>query len=88
MSLSRGMVFGILALHARKILWLEAANNNRTLAGLDLASIEALQKRLAEKVSIGALIALKAKARGVTVSTVPTDAKVYDMSNWHEAGIL
>lgn len=88
MSLSRGMVFGILDLHARKILWLEAANNNRTLAGLDLASIEALQKRLAEKISIGALIALKAKARGVTVSTVPTDAKVYDMSNWHEAGIL
>lgn len=66
-NLSKGLVFGLLDVEKREIIWLEMPFTAQTLRGADATSIEALLHKLQAKLSIGELLDMKAKAQHLTV---------------------
>lgn len=66
-NLSKGLVFGVLNVPKREIVWLEMPFTSQTMRGADGNVIEALLHRLETKLSIGALLDIKAKAQKLAV---------------------
>ncbi len=66
-NLSKGLIFGVLDVAKREIIWLEMPFTAQTLRGADSASIEALLHKLEAKLSIGQLLDMKVKAQNLTV---------------------
>ena len=73
-NLSKGLVFGVLDVPKREIIWLEMPFTSQTLKGADQESIEALLQRLKNKLSVGELLDMKAKAQGLTPVKTPEEA--------------
>lgn len=65
-NLSKGLVFGVLDVAKREIIWLEMAFTSQTIHNADSKSIEAILRRLEEKLSVGELLDMKAKAQHLT----------------------
>ncbi len=65
-NLSKGLVFGVLNVAKREIIWLEMPFTAQTLKGADSTSVEALLHKLEAQLSIGQLLDMKAKAQGLT----------------------
>ncbi|MBR5435444.1 MAG: hypothetical protein IK120_01105 [Muribaculaceae bacterium] len=70
-NLSKGLVFGVLDVKKREIIWLEMPFTSQTVGGLDCDLVRALLNRLENKISIGDLLALKAQAQSLTVVDNP-----------------
>jgi len=66
-NLSKGLVFGVLDVAAREIFWLEMPFMGQIVEDADLNSVEALLRRLKEKLSIGQLLDLKREAQGLVL---------------------
>ena len=66
-NLSKGLVFGILDVAAREIVWLEMPFMGQTVLDADQKSIETLLLRLKEKLSVGQLLDLKREAQQLTL---------------------
>ena len=66
-NLSKGLIFGVLDVAKREIIWLEMPFTAQTLRGADSISIEALLHKLETKLSIGQLLDMKAKAQNLTL---------------------
>ncbi len=81
-NLSKGMVFGVLDVAAREIYWLEMPFMGQTVHDLDLKTMEALLKRLKEKLSIGQLLDLKREAQGLTLVDTPEKADEVYTYEW------
>ena len=64
-NLSKGLVFGVLDVTRREIIWLEMPFTSQTLRGADATSIEALLHKLEAKLSVGQLLDMKAKAQNL-----------------------
>lgn len=62
-NIAKGLVFGILDVEKREIVWLEMPFTSQTLKGCDSTTVEALLTRLANKLSVGELLSLKASAQ-------------------------
>lgn len=80
-NLSKGLVFGVLDIAKREIIWLEMPFTSQIVHYADSKSIEALLRRLEEKISIGELLELKAKGQNLKLaeSSVGADeAYTYD----------
>ena len=73
-NLSKGLVFGVLDVAKREIIWIEMPFTAQTLRGADSASIESLLHRLQTKLSIGQLLDMKAKAQALTIVEKAEDA--------------
>ena len=73
-NLSKGLVFGVLDVAKREIIWLEMPFTAQTLRGADAASIEALLQRLAAKLSVGQLLEMKAAAQSLAFTQKAEDA--------------
>ena len=73
-NLSKGLVFGVLDVAKREIIWLEMPFTAQTMKGADGASIEALLHKLETKLSIGQLLDMKAKAQNLTLVENVEDA--------------
>lgn len=73
-NLSKGLVFGVLDVTKREIIWLELSFTSQTVRGLDSASIEALLHKLEAKLSIGQLLDIKAQAQHLTKVETPDEA--------------
>ena len=73
-NLSKGLVFGVLDVAKREIIWLEMPFTAQTLRGADAASIEALLHKLETKLSVGELLDIKAKAQNLTLAENAEDA--------------
>ena len=65
-NLSKGLVFGVLEVAKREIIWLEMPFTSQTLRGASGEVVEALLHRLETKLSVGELLEIKAKAQGLT----------------------
>lgn len=65
-NLNKGLVFGVLNVRKKEIVWLEMPFTSQTIKGCDTVSVEALLKRLEEKISIGELLKIKAEAQNLT----------------------
>ena len=64
-NLSKGLVFGILDVAKREIIWLEMPFTSQTIRGADTTSIEALLHKLEAKLSIGELLDMKVKGQNL-----------------------
>ena len=73
-DLSKGLVFGVLDVAKREIIWLEMPFTAQTLRGADSKSIEALLHKLESKLSVGELLEIKAKAQGLTIVEESSEA--------------
>ncbi|WP_118974181.1 hypothetical protein [Taibaiella koreensis] len=77
-SVAKGLVFGVLDVTAREIIWLEMTFSGQMVQNLDRKGVTALLAKLNNKLSVGALLQLKAGAQGMTlVEHLPAD-EVYD----------
>ena len=65
-NLSKSLVFGVLDVAKREIIWLEMPFTAQTMRGVNSESIEALLHKLESKLSIGELLDMKAKAQSLT----------------------
>lgn len=66
-NLAKGLVFGVLDVEAREIYWLEMPNDGQVAMDGNLKSVEALLRKLKEKLSIGQLLDLKREAQNLTL---------------------
>ena len=73
-NLSKGLVFGVLDVVQREIIWLEMPFMGQTVRNLDLKTVAAMVQRLREKLSIGQLLDLKREAQGLTLVDDPDKA--------------
>ena len=73
-DLSKGLVFGVLDVAKREIIWLEMPFTAQTMRGADGASIEALLHKLESKLTIGQLLDMKVKAQSLTLVENAEDA--------------
>ena len=64
-NLSKGLVFGVLDVEKREIIWLEMPFTSQTLRGADSVSAEALLSKLEAKLTIGELLDWKAMAQNL-----------------------
>lgn len=66
-NLTKGLVFGVLDVARREIIWLEMPFTEQTLRGANSESVEALLHKLEAKLSVGELVEMKAKAQNLTI---------------------
>ena len=64
-NLSKGLVFGVLDIRKREIIWLEMPFMGQTLRSLSTLNIEAMLERLKKKLKLGELLKMKAEAQGL-----------------------
>lgn len=81
-TLAKGLLFGVLDVARRTIIWLEQTFNGQIGANLDLRNVEAMLSKLEAKTTVGNILALKARAQGLKIVGTPSAAdEVYD-SAW------
>lgn len=76
-SLQKGLVFGVLKVKEREIVWLEVSFGGQTVLSLDTQAIEKYLDKLDAKTTVGELLAVKAQAQGLTVVDMPEADEVY-----------
>ena len=81
-NLSKGLIFGVLDVAKREIIWLEMPFTAQTLRGADSISIEALLHKLETKLSIGQLLDMKAQAQNLTLVENAEDADEVYTYEW------
>ena len=64
-DLSKGLVFGVLDVSKREIIWLEMPFTAQTLRGASTTAVEALLRKLENKLKVGQLLDMKAEAQGL-----------------------
>jgi len=66
-SLSKGLVFGVLDVEKREIIWLEMTFSGQNIQTLDINGVTALIKKLDSKMKIGNLLEIKAKSQNLKI---------------------
>lgn len=85
-NLSKGLVFGVLDVEKRQIIWLEMPFTAQNIRGADSKSVEALLRKLESRLSVGRLLEIKAKAQGLSIVGNADDAdEKYDYE-WAKTG--
>lgn len=79
-NVSKGLVFGILEVATREIIWMEIPFEGQVANNLDLRTVKGLLAKLDSKLSVGRLLALKAEAQKMTLVDNSEEAdEVYTM---------
>ena len=73
-NLSKGLVFGVLDVEKREIVWLEMPFTSQTIRGADSMSAEALLSKLETKLTIGELLDWKAMAQNLEPAATAQEA--------------
>lgn len=66
-NVSKGLVFGVLDVEKREIIWLEMTFSGQNIQTLDTNGVEALMKKLDAKMKIGNLLEIKAKSQNLEI---------------------
>lgn len=75
---TKGLVFGVLDVLNREIIWLEMTFGGQVVQGLDYKGVQAMLLKLKSKLTIGQLLSLKAEAQNLQVVDKDAD-EVYDV---------
>ena len=86
-NLSKGLVFGVLDVSKREIIWLEMPFTAQTLRGADSKSVETLLRKLQARLSVGALLDIKAQAQGLKTVENADEADEKYTYEWAMLGI-
>ncbi|AXT52722.1 hypothetical protein D1818_18535 [Aquimarina sp. BL5] len=81
-SLTKGLVFGILDVKAREIVWLEMSYTGQIVQNLDMKGVEALLTKLDSKLNIGYLLELKAEAQNLEIVSDEKEADEVYTRKW------
>ena len=81
-NLSKGLVFGVLDVTKREIIWLEMPFTAQTMRGANSKAIEALLHKLEAKLSVGELIDMKVKAQNLILVEKAEDADEVYTYEW------
>lgn len=85
-SLQKGLLFGILDVENKEIIWLEVPFQGQVANDLSLETVKALLSKLQSKTTIGNLLALKAEVQNLELVTNKSLAdEVYDLQ-WASQG--
>ncbi|MBJ2125086.1 hypothetical protein [Flavobacterium sp. IB48] len=76
-NVAKGLVFGVLDVAKREIVWLEMTFGGQVVGGLDFKGVQALLSKLNSKLNIGSLLQLKAEAQGLTITENEIADEVY-----------
>ncbi|TDX12455.1 hypothetical protein [Flavobacterium sp. S87F.05.LMB.W.Kidney.N] len=76
-NVAKGLVFGVLDVAKREIVWLEMTFGGQVVGGLDFKGVQALLSKLNSKLNIGSLLQLKAEAQGLTITEDQNADEVY-----------
>lgn len=76
-GLAKGMVFGVLDVAAREVVWLEMPFQGQVVQQFDLQGVKAMLGKLNAKLTIGNLLTIKAEAQGLTLVDNPAADEVY-----------
>ena len=78
--LQKGLLFGVLDVESKQIIWMELPFQGQVAQALSISGVNALLEKLNSKFTIGNLLKLKAEAQGLQIENDPTLAdEVYDM---------
>ena len=78
--LQKGLLFGVLDVEAKEIIWMELPFQGQVAEALSISGVNALLEKLNSKFTIGNLLKLKAETQGLQIENDPTLAdEVYDM---------
>ncbi|WP_347049712.1 hypothetical protein [Flavobacterium olei] len=77
-NVAKGLVFGVLDVAKREIVWLEMTFGGQVVGGLDFKGVQALLAKLNSKLNIGSLLQLKAQAQGLTIVENENADEVYN----------
>lgn len=79
-NLSKGLVFGVLDVESREIVWLEMPFQGQVVQNLNVTGVEALLNKLNAKLSVGNLLTIKAEAQNLAlVATAQEADEVYSV---------
>lgn len=78
-ELAKGLVFGVLDVKNREIIWLEMPFQGQVVQQLNLKGINALLAKLNAKLTIGNLLTLKAEAQNLTLIDTDIADESYTM---------
>jgi hypothetical protein len=81
-NISKGLVFGVLDVEQREIIWLEMPFTSQTIKGCDTRSVEMLLQKLESKLSVGELLEMKADAQNMSVVDTPDGADEVYTYEW------
>lgn len=81
-NISKGLVFGVLDVEKREIIWLEMPFTSQTIKGCNTCSVEMLLHKLESKLSVGELLELKAAAQNLYVVDTPDSADEVYTYEW------
>lgn len=78
-GLSKGLVFGVLEVATREIIWLEMPFGGQIVANMDAKNVEALIAKLKSKTTIGNLLEIKAQAQNIDIVETENADESYTM---------
>ncbi len=78
-GLTKGLVFGVLDVQKREIIWLEMPFEGKTVANMRAKGLEALINNLNSKTTIGRLLTIKAYAQNIELTDTPEADEVYTL---------
>ena len=81
-NISKGLVFGVLDVEKREIIWLEMPFTSQTIKGCDTCSVEMLLHKLESKLSVGKLLEIKAAAQNLYIVDTPDSADEVYTYEW------
>ena len=76
-SVQKGLVFGVLKVKEREVVWLEIPFGGQTVLSLDTQTIEKYLDKLEAKTTVGELLAIKAQAQGLELTDTPEADEIY-----------
>ncbi|GAA4033481.1 hypothetical protein GCM10022409_17240 [Hymenobacter glaciei] len=76
-GLAKGLVFGVLDVAQREIVWLEMAFQGPLVKNLNQAGVQTLLRKLDSKLSIGQLLTVKARAQRLELVEHPEADEIY-----------
>lgn len=81
-GLVKGLVFGVLEVEKREIVWLEMAFGGQTIGSLDTRGVRAMLAKLDSKLNVGSLLKLKAEAQGLHILSSEEEADESYTTDW------
>lgn len=81
-GMSKGLVFGVLDVNKREIIWLEMSFGGQVVQNLDTKAVEALLNKLNSKLTIGNLLKIKADSQDLKIVYDVEDADESYTLNW------
>lgn len=79
-NLSKGLIFGVLDVQQREIIWLEIPFDGQTVLSINPQTIEGYLQKLRAKPTIGQVLQIKAEAQHLTQVSSPDEAdEVYTL---------